>query len=120
MDALASETVINMSNFPLATYPAEIKSAIKRIDAGKQEDAKKALHQGVDLGHAEGRVRAATKRLAKPTPELTSLLPYAGSLLYPRESGQIWLWAEYVDEVVAGDPRIHRNRPSLSHYWNDG
>ena len=40
--------------------------------------------------------------------------------LDPRESGQIRLWAEYVDAVVAGDPRIHRNRPSLSHYWNDG
>jgi hypothetical protein len=32
--------------------------------------------------------------------------------LDPRESGQIRLWAEYVDEVVAGDPRIHRKRRS--------
>lgn len=30
--------------------------------------------------------------------------------LDPRESGQILLWAEYVDEVVTGDPRIHRDR----------
>jgi len=40
---LASETVISVSHIPLATYPAAIKLAVKRIDEGKIKEAKEVL-----------------------------------------------------------------------------
>ena len=40
---LASETVISVSNVPLATYPDAIKRAVKLIDEKKPEDAKRVL-----------------------------------------------------------------------------
>lgn len=48
LGGLASETVINVSNIPLATYPNAIKLTIKLIDAGKIEEAKKLLHATLD------------------------------------------------------------------------
>lgn len=40
---LASETVISVTNIPLATYPGAIKNAAKLIDEGKLDEAKKEL-----------------------------------------------------------------------------
>jgi hypothetical protein len=40
---LASETVISVSNIPLATYPEAIKRAVKLIDENKPDDAKRVL-----------------------------------------------------------------------------
>ena len=40
---LASETVISVTNIPLATYPDVIKKAVKLIDEGKIDEAKQAL-----------------------------------------------------------------------------
>jgi len=40
---LASETVISVTNIPLATYPDVIKKAVKLIDDGKIDEAKQAL-----------------------------------------------------------------------------
>jgi hypothetical protein len=40
---LASETVISVTNIPLATYPDAIKKAAKLIDENKIDEAKKAL-----------------------------------------------------------------------------
>ncbi len=40
---LASETVISVTNIPLATYPDAIKKAAKLIDEGKMDEAKKEL-----------------------------------------------------------------------------
>ncbi len=40
---LASETVIRVTNIPLATYPDAIKKAAKLIDEGKTDEAKKEL-----------------------------------------------------------------------------
>ena len=48
LDALASETVISVSNIPLVTYPAAIKATVKLIDDGKQEDAKKVLQTALN------------------------------------------------------------------------
>ncbi len=45
---LASETVIKVANIPLVTYPAAIKEAVKRIDAGKTEEAKMVLQSALD------------------------------------------------------------------------
>ncbi len=48
LDALRSETVISVSNIPLATYPDAIKKAVKQIDDGKLEDAKETLQTALD------------------------------------------------------------------------
>ena len=48
LGGLASETVISVSNIPLATYPHAIKQAVKLLDEGKQEEAKKVLQTALD------------------------------------------------------------------------
>jgi hypothetical protein len=48
LDSLRSETVISVSNIPLATYPDAIKKAVKQIDDGKLEDAKETLQTALD------------------------------------------------------------------------
>ena len=48
LDALRSETVISVSNIPLATYPDAIKKAVKFIDDEKMEDAKDTLQTALD------------------------------------------------------------------------
>jgi hypothetical protein len=40
---LASETVISVTNIPLATYPDAIKASVKLIDENKKDDAKRLL-----------------------------------------------------------------------------
>lgn len=48
LSGLASETVISVSNIPLATYPAAIKQAAKLIDEGKQNEAKQVLQTALN------------------------------------------------------------------------
>jgi len=48
LDGLASETVINVSNIPLATYPAAMKQAVKLIDDGKLDAAKQTLQTALN------------------------------------------------------------------------
>ena len=48
MGTLASETVVNVNNIPLATYPAAIKQAVKLIDQKKVEDAKVVLQTALN------------------------------------------------------------------------
>ena len=48
MQDLASETDINTTNIPLATYPAAIKKAAKLIDEGKTEEAKAVLQTALN------------------------------------------------------------------------
>ena len=48
LNSLASETVISVSNVPLATYPAAIEAAAKLIDDGKPDAAKRALQVALD------------------------------------------------------------------------
>lgn len=48
LEALRSETVISVSNIPLATYPAAIKKAVKFIDDGKQKEAKETLQTALN------------------------------------------------------------------------
>ena len=48
LGGLASETVINVSNIPLATYPAAIKQAVKFVDAGKLDAAKQTLQTALN------------------------------------------------------------------------
>lgn len=48
MLSLASETDINTTNIPLATYPAAIKQAAKLIDEGKTDDAKAVLQTALN------------------------------------------------------------------------
>ena len=45
---LASETVISVTNIPLATYPDAIKSAVKLIDQNKKDDAKLVLQTALN------------------------------------------------------------------------
>lgn len=45
---LASETVISVTNIPLATYPNAIKTAVKFIDENKKEDAKRVLQAALN------------------------------------------------------------------------
>jgi len=45
---LASETVISVTNIPLATYPYAIKTAVKLIDQNKKEDAKRLLQTALN------------------------------------------------------------------------
>jgi len=45
---LASETVISVSNIPLATYPDAIKAAVKFIDQNKKDDAKRVLQAALN------------------------------------------------------------------------
>ncbi len=45
---LASETVISVSNIPLATYPDAIKRAVKLIDDKKPDDAKRVLQAALN------------------------------------------------------------------------
>jgi hypothetical protein len=45
---LASETVISVSNIPLATYPDAIKRAVKLIDEKKPDDAKRVLQAALN------------------------------------------------------------------------
>ena len=45
---LASETVISVSNIPLATYPDAIKRAVKLIDDNKPGDAKRVLQAALN------------------------------------------------------------------------
>lgn len=46
---LASETVISVTNIPLATYPAAIKQAAKYIDDGKADEAKTVLQSALNM-----------------------------------------------------------------------
>jgi hypothetical protein len=48
MQSLASETDINTTNIPLATYPAAIKQAAKLIDEGKTKEAKNVLQAALN------------------------------------------------------------------------
>lgn len=48
MMGLASETDINTTNIPLATYPAAIKQAAKLIDEGKTDEAKNVLQAALN------------------------------------------------------------------------
>jgi hypothetical protein len=48
LDALRSETVVRVSNIPLATYPDAIKKAVKYIDDGKTDKAKETLQTALD------------------------------------------------------------------------
>jgi hypothetical protein len=48
LDGLASETVISVSNIPLATYPAAIKQAVRFVDAGKLDAAKETLQTALN------------------------------------------------------------------------
>ncbi|MEJ1966068.1 MAG: YfdX family protein [Gammaproteobacteria bacterium] len=48
MGTLGSETVVNVSNIPLATYPAAIKQAAKLIDENKIDDAKGVLQTALN------------------------------------------------------------------------
>jgi len=48
LETLRSETVISVSNIPLATYPDAIKKAVKLIDEGKQKEAKEALQTALN------------------------------------------------------------------------
>ena len=43
-----SESVISVSNIPLATYPAAIKAAVRLIDDGKVDEAKRTLQTALD------------------------------------------------------------------------
>ena len=55
MGSLASETVVSVSNIPLATYPGAIKDAVKLIDENKTDEAKSALQNALntqELSHA--------------------------------------------------------------------
>jgi hypothetical protein len=45
---MASETVVSVSNIPLATYPAAIKDAAKLIDENKTNEAKSALQTALN------------------------------------------------------------------------
>jgi hypothetical protein len=45
---LASETVISVTNIPLATYPDAIKSAVKLIDENKKDEAKRVLQTALN------------------------------------------------------------------------
>jgi Zn-dependent M32 family carboxypeptidase len=45
---LASETVISVTNIPLATYPDAIKSAVKLIDQDKKDEAKRVLQAALN------------------------------------------------------------------------
>lgn len=45
---LASETVIGVTNIPLATYPAAIKEAVRLIDATKIDEAKAVLQTALN------------------------------------------------------------------------
>ena len=45
---LASETVISVSNIPLATYPGAIKQAVRLIDDNKPDDAKRVLQAALN------------------------------------------------------------------------
>jgi len=45
---LASETVISVSNIPLATYPDAIKRAVKLMDEKKPDDAKRVLQAALN------------------------------------------------------------------------
>lgn len=48
LNNLASETVVTVSNIPLATYPAAIKLAVRSIDANKIDDAKSILQTALN------------------------------------------------------------------------
>jgi YfdX protein len=48
MGSLASETVVSVSNIPLATYPAAIKEAAKLIDQNKSSEAKGVLQTALN------------------------------------------------------------------------
>lgn len=45
---LASETVISVTNIPLATYPVAIKEAVRLIDDKKEEEAKRVLQTALN------------------------------------------------------------------------
>lgn len=48
LDVLASEMVVNVSHLPLATYPDAITAIVPLIDAGKLQEAKKALQSALN------------------------------------------------------------------------
>lgn len=48
LEGLASETVISVSNIPLATYPDAIKAAAKLLDEGHEKEAKTVLQTALN------------------------------------------------------------------------
>ena len=83
---LASEIVITVTNIPLASYPAAVKSVVPLIDQGKIEEAKAAAVQRAQ--HAgRGAQRASAARPAR------EVAPEAR-----RDLGRRWSWSEASNE----------------------
>ena len=65
---LASEIVIAVTNIPLATYPAAVKSVVPLIDQGKIEEAKAALQSALSTLVEERSVLLMLPPYSSPRP----------------------------------------------------
>ncbi len=120
---LASETVINVTNIPLATYPEAIKLAAKSIDEGLVEEAKVVLQTALNtlvvtetiiplpIAHAEFKLKEAQTlaekaerseeengKLEKLLKDARSELKFAEALGYSSKSNFKELY-EQLDEI---------------------
>ena len=119
---LASETVISVTNIPLATYPAAIKQAAKLVDQDKTDEAKRVLQTALNtqvvtdtivprpiasaelsLKEAEGlaekkdRTADENKRLSASLAEARSDLEFAQALGYGTKSDFQKLYEQLTD-----------------------
>jgi hypothetical protein len=120
---LASETVIRVSNIPLATYPDAIKRAVKLVDEGKGDDAKSVLEVALNtlvvtekiiplpvvdakvflkeaekLAEKSDRTRDENERLNRALGEARSQLEFGQALGYGSERDFKSLYAQ-IDEI---------------------
>lgn len=127
---LASETVISVSNIPLATYPAAIKEAARLVDQDKPEEAKRALQTALNtqvitdtiipkpvvsaaesLKLAEGlaakkdRTSDESKRLTADLAEARGKLEFAQALGYGTKGDfqQLYDQLTEIEQKTAGD-----------------
>ncbi|MBT8142614.1 MAG: YfdX family protein [Gammaproteobacteria bacterium] len=92
LENLASESVLSVSNLPLATYPDAIKNAVRLIDEDKPEEAKFALQTALNT--------LVVNKTVMPLPVMTaaSLLEEAESLAEKNERSEEE--SERLSEVV--------------------
>jgi hypothetical protein len=111
MKNLASETVISVTNIPLATYPAAIKEAVRLIDQQKTDEAKRVLQTALNtlvitetvvplpvvsaeaslkeaetLAEKKDRTSDDSRRLSKSLTEARKQLEFAAALGYGTKS----------------------------------
>lgn len=116
LSGMASEINVRVSNLPLATYPEAIKAISPMIDAGKIDEARRALHAALNTLIVTNQVIPLPMLRAKQALEAARMRMEEGA-----ESGEDGMAADSADrleeaEALLADTRAHLERARLLGY----